>query len=55
MDIRDKTLEIECIYFDMDGVFVNCKRGQKESLKIVVVDTENKRNGDYVFLFSKMR
>ena len=21
MDIRDKTLEIECIYFDMDGGF----------------------------------
>ena len=36
MDIRDKTLEIECIYFDMDGVLVDFKRGQREILKIEV-------------------
>ena len=55
MDIRDKTLEIECIYFDMDGVLVDFKRGQREILKIEVVDQENKRKGDDDLLFSKMR
>ena len=51
---KDK-LEIDCIYFDMDGVLVDFNRGQEEILKIDVVHQEHKKPGDDDLLFSKMR
>lgn len=48
-------MDIDCIYFDMDGVLVDFKRGQREILNIEVVDQEHKKEGDDDILFSAMR
>ena len=48
-------MDIDCIYFDMDGVLVDFKRGQREILKIEVIDQKYKKKGDDDLLFSKMR
>ena len=48
-------MDVDCIYFDMDGVLVDFKRGQREILNIEVVDQEHKREGDDDILFSAMR
>ena len=48
-------MDIDCIYFDMDGVLADFNRGQSEILKIKVIPQENKKEGDDDLLFSKMR
>lgn len=48
-------MEIDCIYFDMDGVLVDFNRGQEEILKIDIVHQDHKKPGDDDLLFSKMR
>ena len=48
-------MNIDCIYFDMDGVLVDFKRGQREILNIKVVDQEHKKKEDDDLLFAAMR
>ena len=48
-------MDIDAIYFDMDGVLVDFKRGQREILGIEPVDQENKKPGDDDRLFALMR
>lgn len=54
-ETRENGMDIDFIYFDMDGVLVDFKRGQREILNIEVVDQEHKREGDDDILFSAMR
>ena len=54
-ETRENGMDVDCIYFDMDGVLVDFKRGQREILNIEVVDQEHKREGDDDILFSAMR
>lgn len=48
-------MDIETIYFDMDGVLVDFNRGQREILGIEPKDQENKKPGDDDTLFALMR
>ena len=48
-------MEIDAIYFDMDGVLVDFARGQRELLGIEPVDQGKKKREDDDRLFQKMR
>ena len=54
-ETRENGMDIDFIYFDMDGVLVDFKRGQREILNIEVVDQEHKRGSSEKLMVKSKR